>query len=82
MSDFVEGFPLGGVVEVRVRSYTVGPGKSAQLVAIELEVWRDLAVEPEPVEVTFERVGPSLATAQAVVASLNRRLKERRDAEQ
>ncbi len=75
---FFEGFDLGTVVEVRVRSYTLGPGSSAQLVALGLEVQRQGSAEPELVEIDFEDEGPTLATAQAVVVTLNRRLQERR----
>ena len=77
-----EGFDLSGVVEVGIRSYTVGPGASAQLEALGLEVWRAGAAGPELVEVAFEGAGPTLATAEAVVAALNRRLRERRGEEE
>lgn len=80
MSSF-GGFDLSGVVEVRIRSYTVGPGDTAQLDAVGLEVWREGSGEPELVDVDFVEAGPTLATAQAVVAALNRRLQERRGGE-
>lgn len=75
------GFDLTGVVEVHIRSYTLGPGNTAQLDAIGLEVWRAGSAEPELVDVGFEEAGPTLATAQALIAALNRRLRERRDRE-
>ncbi len=78
MSSFFEGFDLGNVREVRIRSYTVGPGRSAQLLSLGLEVEREDSPEPDLVEVDFEEEGPTLATAQVVVARFNRRLRERR----
>jgi hypothetical protein len=66
---------------VRIRSYTLGPGGSAQLIALGLEVEREDSWEPDQVEVDFEGEGPTLATAQPVVARLNRRLRERRGEE-
>lgn len=78
MSSF-RGFNLSGVVEVRIRSYTVGPGGTAQLVALGLEVQRVGAAGPELVEIDFEEHGPTLATAEAVVVALNGRLRERRE---
>jgi hypothetical protein len=78
VSSFFEGFDLGSARQVRIRSYTVGPGTSAQLVALGLEVEREGSSEPDLVEVEFEDAGPTLATAQAVVAAVNRRLRERR----
>lgn len=77
MSSFFEGFDLGSAREVRIRSYTLGPGSSAQLIGLGLEVEREGSLEPDLVEVDFEDDGPTLATAQAVVARLNRRLRER-----
>ena len=76
MSSF-GGFDLTGVVEVRIRSYTVGPGGTAQLVALGLEVQRVGAAGPELVEIDFEEDGPTLATAEAVVVALNRLLRQR-----
>ena len=73
------GFDLSGVAEVRIRSYTVGPGGSAELQAVGLEVQR-VGGEMELVEITFD-AGPTLASAQALVAALNRRLKELRSGE-
>jgi uncharacterized protein YcbX len=75
---FLHGFDVSRALEVRIRSYTLGPGRSAQLVAIGLEVEREDSAEPDQVEIDFEDEGPTLATAQALVATLNRRLRERR----
>lgn len=79
---FFQGFDLSGVAEIRIRSYTVGPGNTAELHGLGLEVWRAGWTEPELVDVVFEdEAGPTLATAQAVVTLLNRRLRERQDGE-
>jgi hypothetical protein len=68
VSSFFEGFDLGNAREVRIRSYTLGPGRSAQLVGLGLEVEREDSKEPDLVDIDFEGEGPTLATAQAVVA--------------
>ena len=78
MSDSFGGFDLGDVIELRIRSYTLGPGRSAQLVAIGLELDRDGSATPELVEIDFEAEGPTLAAAQALVTTVNRRLREKR----
>ncbi len=80
MSNF-RGFDLSGVVEVRIHSYSVGTGGTAQLDALGLEVRRAGGDEAELVDVTFEGEGPALATAQSLVAAINRRLRERRAVE-
>ena len=67
-----EGFDMGDVVEVRVVGYTVGPGQSAQLVAVELEVYRSSVDEPETVAMDFEGEGPTLAQVEAVARAINR----------
>jgi hypothetical protein len=74
------GFDLGSVREIRIRSYTVGPGGSAQLASVELELWHFGAEEPQLVEVDYGDDGPALRTLQRLVATLNRRLRERPDA--
>ncbi len=79
MSSFVEGFDLGKVREVRIRSYTVGAGRSAQLTAVALEVWWDNSPEPGLVEVDYGNDdGPALAAVQATVRAVNRQARLRR----
>ncbi|MDP8961147.1 MAG: hypothetical protein M3N32_05975 [Actinomycetota bacterium] len=81
MSSFFEGFDLGKAREVRIRSYTVGPGRSAQLTMIELEVWLENAPDPQVVEVDYGDDGPAVAAVQAMVVKLNRQLQKRRGGE-
>ena len=78
MSGFFEGFDLGSVREVRIRSYTVGAGRSAQLVAVALEVWRDNSPEPEVIEVDYGDDGPALVAVQVMVRAVNRLAQVRR----
>lgn len=79
MSQFL-GFDLGDVVRVRIRSYTLGPGGSAQLTSVGLEVEQSDGPTYE-IEVEFGSDGPTLAQARVLVATLNRRLEERRGEE-
>lgn len=81
MSNPFEGFDLGSAREVRIRSYTVGPGRSAQLVSVVLELWLTDTPEPELVEVDYGGDGPALGAVQALVAALNRRLRQHQDEE-
>jgi hypothetical protein len=69
-----EGFDLGDVVEIRIRSFTVAAGGSAQLVAIELDVYHADIDEPEVLAVDYHGDGPTLAGAQATVRTINRLL--------
>lgn len=59
----------------------MGPGRSAQLVSVVLELWLADAPEPELVEMDYGDDGPALGAVQALVAALNRRLRERQDGE-
>lgn len=79
MSNLFEGFDMGRVVRLRIRSYTVGGGGRAQLTAVELEVWFDGADEPEIRSLDYGDAGPSLAAVEALVAAVNRWLRERLD---
>lgn len=79
MSQFL-GFDLGDVLHVRIRSYTIGPGGSAQLTGLGLELEQSDGPTYE-IEVEFGRDGPTLAQARALIATLNRRLEERRGEE-
>ena len=73
MADFA-GFDVSGVERIEVRSYTIGPGRSAELVAITLDVYRRGANAPEVVEVEFPpSKGPTLAQMEALVRAVNRR---------
>ena len=78
MTGFLEGFDLGRVREVRIRSFTVGPGQSAQVIALVIEIWVEGSPEPELVEVDYGDEGPAVASVQAVMRNVNRQLRERR----
>lgn len=69
-----EGFDLGDIAEIHIRSYTVAAGGSAQLVAIELDVYHVGTDEPEVLAVDYHGDGPTLAGAQATVRTINRLL--------
>jgi FMN-dependent NADH-azoreductase len=75
------GFDLGNVRELRIRSYTVGAGQSAQLTALVIEVWRENSPEPELVEVDYGDEGPPLAAVQVMVRAVNRQQRVRRGEE-
>lgn len=76
-----EGFDLGNVRELRIHSFTVGAGQSAQLTGLVMEVWRENSPEPELFEVDYADDGPSLAAVQAMVRAVNRRQRGRRGEE-
>ena len=54
-----EGFDFGDVIEIRIRSYTAAAGGSAQLVAIELDVYHANVDEPEVQAVDYHGDGPT-----------------------
>jgi hypothetical protein len=79
MSDF-QGFDLGGVERIEVRSFVIGPGQSAELVEATVEIWRHNAAEPETHRYEFgEGRGMTVAGLQALVTAINRWLRQRRE---
>lgn len=79
MSNLFEGFDMGRVVRLRIRSlhgrrWWTGPANRRRT-----GVWFDGADEPEIRSLDYGDAGPSLAAVEALVAAVNRWLRERLD---